>query len=542
VGSDPNDTIRIANFNPNDVLGQRAIDRFAFADGTVLSYEDLLARGFDLAGTAGNDTITGTNIQDRISGGAGNDTLSGGAGDDRIAGGSGNDVLNGGAGSDTYEFNLGDGGDTLDEAADSVDTDVLVFGSGINPADISVVAQRRCTWSSAMPTAATRSSSTTGSPGSDGFYPLDRVEFADGTQWLATNISQMLANSPPTGSVTLSGTAAQGQVLTAGNTWRMRMGWGASAINGRPPPMARPGATWPGRPAPASPSPKPRSASRCAWWPATRMAKARRKRWQVRHRRPWPTSTTRRPPPPRWPTRPRPRVSPSAISLPVHAFADPDQVHGDALSYAATKADGSALPAWLSFNSVTKTFSGTPANGDVGALSLRVTATDLGGLAAAQTFGLAVANINDAPSLSAPLADQLAHAGSAFTFQLPANTFADIDMGDVLAYHATRADGTALPAWLSFDPFTRTFSGTPGACDVGQFDVRVVATDAGGLGAFDVFALAIDQDAMTGTPGDDNLVGTVGDDTLTGGAGNDVLDGSAGADLLLADAWVTTVS
>lgn len=32
-------------------MAQRPIDHFEFADGTVLSYEELLARGFDLEGS-----------------------------------------------------------------------------------------------------------------------------------------------------------------------------------------------------------------------------------------------------------------------------------------------------------------------------------------------------------------------------------------------------------------------------------------------------------------------------------------------------------
>ena len=39
----------------------------------------------------------------------------------------------------------------------------------------------------------------------------------------------------------------------------------------------------------------------------------------------------------------------------------------DGLTYSATRQDGTALPAWLSFNPVTRTFSGIPRNGDVGA-------------------------------------------------------------------------------------------------------------------------------------------------------------------------------
>ena len=55
--------------------------------------------------------------------------------------------------------------------------------------------------------------------------------------------------------------------------------------------------------------------------------------------------------------------------------------------------------------------------------------------------------------------------GAAFSYTFPANTFADADAGDTLSYTATRADGTALPSWLTFTPGTRTFSGTPAAAD-----------------------------------------------------------------------------
>ncbi len=71
VGSAAGDSIRITNFNPNDVFSQRAIDRFEFADGSSLTYDELLARGFDINGSDAGETLTGTNIQDRINGGAG---------------------------------------------------------------------------------------------------------------------------------------------------------------------------------------------------------------------------------------------------------------------------------------------------------------------------------------------------------------------------------------------------------------------------------------------------------------------------------------
>src|SRR5256712_806680 len=52
VGSN-GDAIHIANFDPNDALGPHAIDTFQFADGTALTYADLIGRGFDRTGPAG---------------------------------------------------------------------------------------------------------------------------------------------------------------------------------------------------------------------------------------------------------------------------------------------------------------------------------------------------------------------------------------------------------------------------------------------------------------------------------------------------------
>ena len=77
-----------------------------------------------------------------------------------------------------------------------------------------------------------------------------------------------------------------------------------------------------------------------------------------------------------------------SLALPAGTFTDVDA--GDTLTYTATAADGSPLPAWLAFNAATRTFSGTPAAANVGTLSVKVSATDLGGLAASETFNIAV--------------------------------------------------------------------------------------------------------------------------------------------------------
>lgn len=173
------------------------------------------------------------------------------------------------------------------------------------------------------------------------------------------------------------------------------------------------------------------------------------------------------------------------FTVPANAFTDAD---GDVLVYTATLDDGSALPAWLSFDAATRTFSGTPAQADVGAVDVRVTASD-GQASVADVFQLTVQNVNDAPVVATPIADQIALEDAAFSFIVPAGAFADAD-GDVLSFAATRADGSALPAWLTFDAATRTFSGTPAQADVGALDVRVTASD-GAASASDIFTLTV---------------------------------------------------
>ena len=88
-------------------------------------------------------------------------------------------------------------------------------------------------------------------------------------------------------------------------------------------------------------------------------------------------------------------VSTTAFSFQFAAntFTDPD---GDSLTYSATLADGSALPGWLSFDGATRTFSGAPGVSNVGAISIRVTASD-GTLTVPDEFTLTVSNTPTPP-------------------------------------------------------------------------------------------------------------------------------------------------
>jgi VCBS repeat-containing protein len=82
-----------------------------------------------------------------------------------------------------------------------------------------------------------------------------------------------------------------------------------------------------------------------------------------------------------------------SYTVPVNAFADVDA--GDSLTYSA-----SGVPPWLTFNAGTRTFTGTPANADVGSVSITVRAVDGTGAWVEDQFTLTVANVNDAPVIT----------------------------------------------------------------------------------------------------------------------------------------------
>jgi hypothetical protein len=168
-----------------------------------------------------------------------------------------------------------------------------------------------------------------------------------------------------------------------------------------------------------------------------------------------------------------------------NAFTDPD---GDAIAFTATLGNGDLLPAWLSFNAATRTFSGTPPANFNGPIDLKVTASD-GSLSDSGTFTLTVTPVNDAPALSNAIADQSVAEDTAWSFQFAANAFTDPD-GDAIAFTATLGNGDPLPAWLSFNAATRTFSGVPPTDFNGAIDLKVMASD-GTLATSDTFTLAV---------------------------------------------------
>ena len=90
VGSS-NDEVHIEGFDPSNALDTSAIANFQFADGSVMTQDQMLARGFDLYAGSGDVVVTGTDLDNQIYGGSGNDTLIGAGQNDTLAAGSGID-------------------------------------------------------------------------------------------------------------------------------------------------------------------------------------------------------------------------------------------------------------------------------------------------------------------------------------------------------------------------------------------------------------------------------------------------------------------
>ena len=148
----------------------KKIEKFVFSDGTVLTSADMLnnlttygtSTGENISGSMGAEKIYGYDGDDTINSGEGFDTIYGGNGNDSISNNSGpgylygeagndtlmgsnsgntfiggvdNDLLYGNSGNDIYQFNLGDGQDTIQ---DSGGTDRIEFGESVERTGIAL--------------------------------------------------------------------------------------------------------------------------------------------------------------------------------------------------------------------------------------------------------------------------------------------------------------------------------------------------------------------------------------------------------------------
>ena len=117
-----------------------------------------------------------------------------------------------------------------------------------------------------------------------------------------------------------------------------------------------------------------------------------------------------------------------------------------------------------------------------------------------KTFTFNVLPVTDTPKLLNPVPDQILAKHVAFNLLVADNTFVDPDGGPPLAYSASLADGSSLPAWLRFVPQSRNFSGTPGDAEVGSVTIKLTATKTTPtvLSAQTTFRLTVRNEAPSG--------------------------------------------
>ena len=154
-------------------------------------------------------------------------------------------------------------------------------------------------------------------------------------------------------------------------------------------------------------------------------------------------------------------------SFPENSFTDPNS---DLLTYSASQSDDGSLPEWLTFTSSTRTFSGTPNPEDIGALQLKVIATDPGGLTAEDNFELTIQSVNEVPVLTS-IGDQTGDELSQLTFTVSAT---DGD-GDPISY---TLDASSIAIGMMLDASSGVFQWTPAEDQDGEYTVTIGASDA----------------------------------------------------------------
>ncbi|MBI5007090.1 MAG: putative Ig domain-containing protein [Nitrosomonadales bacterium] len=495
--------VHIQGVDYDDIANTCCIRSFQFADGTELTVQQLVERGFDIAGSAGADILSGTNVVDRIEGGAGNDTLIGGAGDD------------------IYLYNIGDGADIiLDDvnvAAGGTEINTLVLGAGITADMISTSVD-----ANGMVTLDFIPSTGSGQVRDSirinhfGNLSVQNIQFADGSV-IATEslvsvplvaVPDMVATTEDTAQVSIAAAAllsndiagsaiiltgvdavtAQGNAVTMGADCSLTVDFGdryQALAEGQ-------------------------TATDSFGYTVSDTAGA---------------------------------TSAATVTMTINGSNDAPVTSGDIglvqEDYLLT-ATGSVLENDSDVDQgdvLTVANAGTQ-QGVYGSLALaedgsysyelgnvsqsvqaldrntvRVeqfgyTATD-SMVGTSDVLNIFVVGANDAPILVAPLEDKEVVFNKSFSWQMPEGSFTDIDQGDTLTYTAVLADGSALPDWLVFDPATRTFSGTAPR-QTGAVDVAVIATDMaadgsmeGSLAAYDVFRINVARGNEGAGNGDD---------------------------------------
>lgn len=115
------------------------------------------------------------------------------------------------------------------------------------------------------------------------------------------------------------------------------------------------------------------------------------------------------------------------------------------------------------------------------------------------TLTITIHGANDAPRVATVLTTQQVNVSTPLLLVIPVGNFVDVDAGDTLTYTATLASGAPLPAWLTFNGVTRTFSGTP--TTVENLSIVITATDLSAASASNTFTLQVNAAPAAGGGG-----------------------------------------
>ncbi|MDP3816247.1 cadherin-like domain-containing protein [Pseudomonas sp.] len=183
-------------------------------------------------GNDGADTLNGTSKNDTLNGLGGNDTLSGNAGDDILDGGTGDDWLSGGRGNDIYRFGLGYGHDVIDNSGGRANDLDSVQLSNLNAADIRLY---RVGNDLVLTVLASGETLTVSQYFLDADHQIDRIQFADGSRWLSSDILANLYYPPATpteGDDTLNGNPIDDTLLGLGGNDSLYGNGGNDSLDG----------------------------------------------------------------------------------------------------------------------------------------------------------------------------------------------------------------------------------------------------------------------------------------------------------------------
>jgi len=113
------------------------------------------------------------------------------------------------------------------------------------------------------------------------------------------------------------------------------------------------------------------------------------------------------------------------------------------------------------------------------------------------TYWIRVDNIIDnlkltnfVPYLKNPIPDQTDSVGNQFVYTIPDSIFIDDDGNETLTIDAIQGNKKPFPDWITYNPNTLTFYGTP--TEPSYLSIKVTATDMAGASVSDLFAIRIE--------------------------------------------------